>query len=89
MQNGYATGNNVDILDLSQYRMLAFIAVWDGAQFVNMYTIPYSLFMSFFGGVMVLKVSNEHAIEIRPVDNTHINLKCSSTYLKLRIYGIK
>lgn len=89
MQNGYATGNNVDVLDLSQYRMLAFIAVWDVAQFVNMYTIPYSAFMSFLGGVMILKVSNDTAIEIRPVDNTDINLKCSSPYLKLRVYGIK
>lgn len=89
MQGGYATGNDVDILDLSQYRMLTFIAVWDKAQFLNMYTIPYSVFMSFFGGVMILKVSNDEAIQIRPIDNTHINLKCSSTYLSLRVYGIK
>lgn len=89
MQSGYATGNNVDILDLSQYRMITFIAVWDGAQFLNMYTIPYSVFMSFIGGVMILKATNDDTIEIRPVDNTHINLKCNSPYLTLRVYGIK
>lgn len=89
MQSGYDTGNNVDILDLSQYRMITFIAVWDNAQFMNMYTIPYSVFMSFIGGVMILKATNDYTIEIRPVDNTHINLKCNSPYLTLRVYGIK
>ena len=89
MQGDYAVDNDVDILNLSIYKTLTFIVVWDNAQFLNCITIPIEAYNSFYGGLLRLDVVGGNYIEIRPVSNTKIHLKCSSTYLKLRVFGTK
>lgn len=89
MQGGYSDGSNVDILNLSIYKTLTFIAIWDNSQFLNCITIPLSAYNSFYGGLLRLSLSGDNYIEIRPVSDNQIYLKCSSPYLKLRVFGSK
>lgn len=90
MHGGYSDGSNVDILNLSIYKTLTFIAIWDNSQFINCITIPLTAYNSFYGGLLRLSIPNSNEyIEIRPVSDNQIYLKCSTTYLKLRVFGSK
>lgn len=89
MHGGYSDGSNVDISNLSIYKTLTFIAIWDNSQFLNCITIPLSAYNSFYGGLLRLSLPGDNYIEIRPVSDNQIHLKCSSTYLKLRVFGSK
>lgn len=90
LQGGYANPlTQIEVLDLSKYNWLTFCFVWDEAQIHDVKTLTYSDFVNIaIGGVLYLYNNDgSQSIEVRYVDNTHIKINCTSSFVKLRIYG--
>ena len=90
LQGGYATPlSQIDVNDLSDYRWLSFCFVWDNAQILDVKTITYKDFVDIArsGVIYLYNGTGDVTIEIRYVDDTHLKINCSNSYVKLRIYG--